>query len=86
MNFTPLFLAVVLILAVGQSSVSAAGPDKAKYDDRMTRCTSERCKFLARSNIYFDCMEEESDCAFEGGKDGCMKKTMDCIKKVVGSA
>nr|CDS25761.1 hypothetical protein HmN_000620000 [Hymenolepis microstoma] len=88
--------AVLALIALCGSAVSAAPPKpgspeaKKAYEAKLAICKDsskeDRCKWLARSLVYYDCIDAEDSCAFEGGKNGCMKKTFDCIENVVGTA
>lgn len=90
-----IFVAITLLTISGYSapieSVKPGSPEAKKiYEDKLALCKEsskpERCKWLARSIVYYDCLDGEDSCAYEGGKNGCMKETLDCIKNVVGTA
>ncbi|VDL62595.1 unnamed protein product [Hymenolepis diminuta] len=95
---TPFFLSLfslLALIAICGSAVPAAplkpGSPEAKkaYEAKLAICKdsskAERCKWLARSLVYYDCMDAEDSCAYEAGKNGCMKETLGCIKNVVGA-
>lgn len=88
-----LFLSFLVVYGFSAPSadIKPGSPEaKKKYEGKLEMCKDsskpERCKWLARSLVYYDCMEGEDPCAFEAGKNGCMKETLDCIKSVIGSA
>lgn len=79
-------LLLLVVLSVALQWASAEGPDAAKYKERLAKCKDEKCKYYARLDVYLACTKEEEACAYEAGQDGCMKKTVDCIQKVIGTA
>lgn len=84
---------ILSLLFVGLiASVCAVDKGLAKsYKERFQTCEKrreifkpeeynvEKCKFLARSTVYYDCIDEEERCVEEGKKD-CHKNLLKCIE------
>lgn len=86
----PLVMSVSTAPAINSVSVKLSGPQAKKaYEAKVAKCQgekAERCKWLVRSLVYYDCMDAEDACAYEAGKNGCMKQTLDCIRSTVDAA
>ncbi|VDO09240.1 unnamed protein product [Rodentolepis nana] len=86
---------VLAVMALHASAIPAPkhkpGSPEAKkaYEDKLAICKDsskeERCKWLARFFVYYDCFEPERECAYVNGENGCMKKTLECIRNVTRS-
>nr|CDS25762.1 hypothetical protein HmN_000620100 [Hymenolepis microstoma] len=83
------------VLLVGLFALTCANDDEKlkKYEKSFAACEKrcelfskeecpsrvEKCQFLARSEVYNDCMDEEEVCVNKGETD-CYKAFLTCIK------
>lgn len=61
-------------------------PYNSVYNKNLTKCQgkkAEYCELLTRKSLYLYCIDTENTCAYKEGKNGCLKKTLNCINNTI---